>query len=114
MSGESQLGVVKIRRGIFESDSLNLLLFVVAFLPVAPVLRKIKQGYSFGKEGKRKINRLLFMDDLKFYGCNANETDGLFQAAILASKDIGMNFGIEKNIALAMKRGKRLNIKGLI
>ena len=54
------------------------------------------------------------MDDLKFYGCNGNETDGLFQAAILASKDIGMNFGIEKCIALAMKRGKRLNIKGLI
>ena len=43
------LGAVKINCGIFQSDSLSSLLFVVSLLSLTLVLRKMEQGYSFGK-----------------------------------------------------------------
>ena len=63
----THLGAVKINCGIFQDESLSLLLFAVSLLPLTLVLRKMKQRYSIGK-GKRKLNHLLFMDDLKLYG----------------------------------------------
>ena len=74
-SGE-ELGEVGIRRGIFQGDTLSPLLFVVAMIPLSLLLNKKTMGYKFGKEGK-KINHLLFMDDLKLYGGNREEVEGL-------------------------------------
>ena len=51
--GMSPLGVINISQSIFHGDSLSSLLFVASLLPITFVLRKIKQGYSFGK-GKVK------------------------------------------------------------
>ena len=62
----TDLGAVKINRGIFPGDSWSPLLFVVSLLPLTLALRKMKQGCSFGK-GKSKLSQLLFMDDLKLY-----------------------------------------------
>ena len=59
-NGES-LGNVKIKRGIFQGDSLSLL-FVIAMIPMTLILRKVKMSYSIGKN-KDSINHLLFMDD---------------------------------------------------
>ena len=50
-SGNSELGVVEIKRGIF---------------PLSLILRKAKAAYEFS-ESKEKIDHLLFMDDLKLY-----------------------------------------------
>ena len=74
-SGE-ELGEVGIRRGIYQGDTLSPLLFVVAMIPLSYLLNKETMGYKFGKEGK-KINHLLFMDDLKLYGGNREEVEGL-------------------------------------
>ena len=63
----THLGAVKINCGIFQDESLSLLLFAVSLLPLTLVLRKMKQRYSISK-GKSKLNHLLFMDDLKLYG----------------------------------------------
>ena len=52
----TDLGSVEINCGIFQSDSLSPLLFVVSLLPLRPVLHKMKQGYSFDK-GKIKLNQ---------------------------------------------------------
>jgi len=73
-SGE-ELGEVGIRRGIFQGDTLSPLLFVVAMIPLSYLLNKETMGYKFGKEGK-KINHLLFMDDLKLYGGNRRRWKG--------------------------------------
>ena len=61
------IGALKINRGIFPGDSPSPLLFIVSLLPLTLLLRKMKQGYSFGK-GKSKLHYFLFMDDLKLYG----------------------------------------------
>ena len=65
-SGNSQLGEVKIKRGIFQGDSLSHLVFVLALIPLSLILRKAKTAYEL-RESKEKINHLLFMDDLKLY-----------------------------------------------
>ena len=44
MSGNQRLGNVRIRRGIFQGDSLSPLLFVLSMIPLTLVLRK--QRYS--------------------------------------------------------------------
>ena len=63
-SNQEVLGTVDIKRGIFQGDSLSPLLFVIIMIPLSLILRA---GYQLKKEGC-KINRLLFMDDLKLYG----------------------------------------------
>ena len=60
-SGNSELGEVEIKRGIFQGDSLSPLVFVLALIPLNLILRKGKAAYEF-LESKEKINHLLFMD----------------------------------------------------
>ena len=103
---------MKINRGIFQGDSLSPLLFVVSLLPLALVLRKMKQGYSFGKE-KSKLNHLLFMGDLKLHGASQPDIDSLIQTVYIVTHDIGMRSGIDKCVVLAMRRGKESKCEGI-
>ena len=65
-SGNSELGEVEIKRGIFQGDSLSPLVFVLALIPLSLILRKAKAAYEFS-ESKKKTSHLLFMDDFKLY-----------------------------------------------
>ena len=65
-SGNSELGEVEIKTNIFQGDSLSPLVIVLALIPLSLIFRKAKAAYEFS-EGKKKINHLLFMDDLKLY-----------------------------------------------
>ena len=69
------------------------------------VLRKAKAAYDFS-ERKDKINHLLFIDDLKLYSQSEKGLDSLVQAVCIFSKNVGMEFGIEKSAMLVMKKGK--------
>ena len=80
-------------------------MFVLALIPLSLILRKAKAAYEFS-ESKEKINRLLFMDDLKFYCRNEKELDSLVQTVRVFREDIGMEFGIEKCAMLVMEKGK--------
>ena len=104
-SGNSELGEVEIKRGIFPGDSLSPLVFVLALIPLSLILRKAKAAYEFS-ESKEKINHLLFMDDLKLYSRSEKGLDSLVQTVRVLSEDIGMEFGIEKYAMLAMEKGK--------
>ncbi len=108
-----ELGEVSIRRGIFQGDSLSPLLFVVAMIPLTSLLRREEMGYRFGQEGK-KINHLLFMDDLKMYGRSAEEVDKLCGVVHKFSEDIGMKFGMEKCAVLEVKNGVKVKSKGVV
>ena len=102
------LGALKINRGIFQGDSLSPLLFVVSLLPLTLVLRKVKQGYRFGK-GKSKLNHVLFMEYLKLYGGSQLDNESLMQTVSTVTDDTGMAFRIGKCEVLAMC--KNLNMK---
>ena len=105
------LAEVRIRRGIFQGDSLSPLLFVMSLIPLTMVLRKANAGYQF--TGGEKINNLLYMDDLKLYAKNEQQLDSLVQTVRTFSEDIGMQFGIDKCALIILKRGKRTVCEGI-
>ena len=84
------------------------MLFVVALIPVAIILRMLKQGYSFEKR-KERLNNLSFMDDLTLYGSSDNEIDSLVDIVKVMSGDIGMQFVFEKCAGLKIKKGKKVH-----
>ena len=53
------------------------------------------------------------MDELKLYAENEKELDSLVQTVKVFSKDIGMDFGIEKCSMLVIKRGKKTTSDGI-
>ena len=53
-SGNSVLGEVEIKRGIFQGDSLSPLEFVLTLSPLTLILRKAKAAYEFS-ESEDKI-----------------------------------------------------------
>ena len=107
------LGEVDIRRGIFQGDSLSPLLFIVIMLPLSMLLRKEKKlGYLFGSGGK-SINHLVFMDDIKLYGKSEKELDALVELVRVFSRDIGMEFGVDKCAVVGMKKGVRVHCEGI-
>ena len=108
----SELGEVDIKRGIFQGDSLSSLVFVLALIPLGLILRKAKATYEFSGI-KEKINHLLFIDDLKLHNRNEKELDSLVQAVRIFSKDIGMEFGIEKCAMLVTEKEKIVKSVGI-
>ena len=105
-SGNSELGEVEIKRGIFQGDSLSPL------SPLSLILRKAKAAYEFS-ESKEKINHLLFMDDLKLYSRSEKGLDSLVQTVRVFSEDIGMEFGMEKCAMSVMEKGKIVKSVGI-
>ena len=101
----------KIKRGIFQGDSLSQLLFVVCLIPLAQILRKVKCEYAL-KSGD-KLSHLQFMDDLKLFAKDEKEINGLLSTAQIFSNDIQMEFGIKKCGILVMKRGKATSTEGI-
>ena len=69
---------------------------MIALIPLTYILRKSRPGYEFAKNGK-KINHLLYMDDLKLFAKNEKDLDSLIQSVRVFSTDIGMQFGV-KNV----------------
>ena len=86
-SGNSELGEVEIKRGIFQGDSLSPLVFVLALIVLSLILRKVKAEYEFS-ESKEKISHLLFMDDLKLCSQSEKGLDSLVQTVCVFSQDI--------------------------
>ena len=54
---------VKILRGIFQGDALLLIIFVIAMIPLSRIIRKCTVGYKL-REVQKKINQLMYVDDL--------------------------------------------------
>ena len=45
--GNSELGEVEVRRGIFQGDSLFPLVFVLTLIPLSLILKNAKAAYEF-------------------------------------------------------------------
>ena len=108
----TNLGEVKVTRGIFQGDSLSPLLFVICMIPLSLVLRKTKAYYEWGNKQYR-INHLLFMDDLKLFGKTKDQIDFLVQTVQIFSEDIGMEFGLKKCGSLVLRKVKLIAGEGL-
>ena len=94
-ASQSRHGNVKIKRGIFQGDSLSPLLFVMTMIPLTLMLRKTNIFYEVRKKGER-INHLLFMDDLKLFTKTVDQIGSLVNTVRIFSEDIKMGFGLSK------------------
>ena len=109
---------LSIDRGIFQGDSLSPLLFCLALIPISNELNSTGYGYRIQN---RTVSHLLYMDDLKLYGKNDDQLQGLVQTVKNMSDDIGMEFGLDKCAKATFRRGKvtstsniNLNTKDMI
>ena len=107
------LGGVRIKRGVFQGDSLSPLLFVLSMIPLTILLKRENIGYKCGKEQKI-INHLLYMDDLKLYGRSEQELESLIDVVRVFSRDIGMEFGLNKCAVLVLKQGIKVRCEGIV
>ena len=57
---------VRIKRGIFQGDNLSPLLFGLVMISLTWALRQTMASYEV-KRGGKKINHLLFRDDLDLF-----------------------------------------------
>ena len=111
-AGGDELGEVNINRGIFQGDSLSPLLFIIVMIPLTMLIRRENLGYKWG-HGGYLLNHLLFMDDLKLYGKSLRELDDLVEVVRVYSRDIGMEFGIDKCAVLVLKAGVKTRCDGI-
>ena len=85
-------------------------MFVICLIPLSNTLRKLNAGYQLGKGQHKKINYLLFMDDLKLYGNSEKEAERLTSTVRIFSKDVVMEFGTNKCAYVTMIAVKPVSV----
>ena len=111
-SGILETGPISIKRGIFQGDSLNPLLFTMSLNPLSRELQKTGYGYQLDKQ--TKISHLFHVDDLKLYGTSDNQLNGLISTVKKVSDDIQMEFGLDKCAKATFKRDKKVSAEGIL
>ena len=71
-------------------------------IPLNHIPRKCTAGYKLSRS-QEKVNHLMYMDDIKLFAKNEKELETLIHTVRIYSRDIGMEFGIEKCAMLVMK-----------
>ncbi|XP_044760181.1 uncharacterized protein LOC123317642 [Coccinella septempunctata] len=107
--GMKQSRSIKIRRGVFQGDTLSAIWFCMAINPLSALLRNTEYGYVIDKQRSIRINHSLYIDDLKLYGANFEQIKRLLEIVSLFSESIGMSFGVDKCATLEVRRGKIQN-----
>ena len=82
-------------KGIFQGDSLSVLLFFLSVNSLSFLLHKL-QGYACGKHKNYNVTHNFFVDDLKLYASSINTAKKQLDLVTEFSKDTGMTFGDDK------------------
>uniref|UniRef100_H3AA25 Reverse transcriptase domain-containing protein n=1 Tax=Latimeria chalumnae TaxID=7897 RepID=H3AA25_LATCH len=98
--------VVRIKRGIFQGDSLSPLWFCLALNQLSKMLRNSGYGYSLGRRPTVLVSHLFYMDDLKLYAKNSDQLQSMLELVSSFSKSIVMEIGVDKCAILHAKQGK--------
>ena len=105
--GGLETGPIRIKRRIFQGDSLSPLLFTMSLNPLSQELQKT--GYGYQLDEQTKIKHLFYVDDLKLYGTSDNQLTGLINTVKNVSDDIKMELGLDKCANTSFKRGKKVS-----
>ena len=97
--------IIKYLNGIFQGDTLSVLLFVLCLNPLSFLLQKLK-GYSYGKSRNYTLTHNFFVDDLKLYTSSIRILKKQLDLVTKFSKDIGMKFRQEKCAYIKIEKGK--------
>ena len=104
---------IGIRRGIFQGDSLSPLWFCLALNPLSTLLMDSKLGFRL-RRGGELISHLLYMDDLKLYASKRSDLVSLLKITQNFSKDIGMEFGVDKCAVINVERGRVVSSENIV
>ena len=101
---------IKIKRGIFQGDTLSPLLFIIAINPLSLLLNRKCTGYSLGG---LNVTHSLYMDDVKGYCSSYVNVKKMVLLIERFSHDIGMSFGLGKCKVVNLKAGKYASLGGV-
>ncbi|XP_068224472.1 uncharacterized protein [Palaemon carinicauda] len=106
-----------IKRGIFQGDSLSLLLFWLTIDPFSKILNYLNTGYDLNKSrgGKdnERVNHLFFMHDLKLYADLEEKLEELVRIFHRFSSYICMEFGLDNCAKITMNIRKKVTLEGI-
>ncbi|KAA5587121.1 hypothetical protein F3H15_36965, partial [Pseudomonas aeruginosa] len=105
MTSSAAPNLIRIKRGIFQGDSLSPLWFCLARNPLSTLLKDSTLGYRL-RRGAEAISHLLFMDDLKLFASKKPDLMSLLKITDSFSKAIVMEFGVDKCAFIDVQRGK--------
>ena len=109
--GVLETGPSRIKRGIFQGDSLNPLLFTMSLNLLSQELQKT--GYGYQLDEQTNINHLFYVDGLKLYGTSDNQLTRLINTVKNVSDDIKMEFGLDTCAKASFNRGKKVSAEGI-
>lgn len=98
-------GVIRILRGIYQGDSLSPIIFVLCLVPLSHAIRALGNGYRV-ESANTTISHLLFVDDLKLFAENDKALKKQLKTVGEVSRDIRMDFGLDKCAKACFKNGK--------
>ena len=96
--------VINFLNGIFQGDSISVLLFILSLNSLSYMLGKLN-GYNYGNDRRKTITHNFFVDDLKLYDSTINVTKKQLDLVTPFSKDICMDFGTDKCVYLKIEKG---------
>ena len=88
------------RNSLNREISLSIKEDIVAIDPLSKILQEQVAGYDLSKgrseKGRKRVNHLVNMDDLKIYAETDQKLSQLIEEAYKFSRDINMEFCIDK------------------
>ncbi|XP_044758044.1 uncharacterized protein LOC123316095 [Coccinella septempunctata] len=106
VKGTIRSGLVDIKRGIFQGDTLSCIWFCLALNPLSKLLNNTNYGYVINKQRGVRISHRLYIDDLKIYASSFEQLQRQLEIVSAFSDSIKMEIGIDKCATLEVKRGK--------
>ena len=99
---------ITYNKGVLQGDFLSVILFILSLNPLSFLLNKTN-GYKTGLGTliEKILTHLFFVDDLKLYGSNLEQSKLQLEIVTKFSKDIGMEFGEDKCGYIYIERGTR-------
>ena len=99
---------IRFHKGIFQGDSLSVILFILSVNPLSQLLKQLK-GYAADNKRTTNITHNFFIDDLKLFAGTLNNLKKLLDIVTTFSKDIDMQFGVDKCAYIQISGGKQVN-----
>ena len=107
------LGNIKIRKGIFQGESVSPLHFVISLFPLSLLRNRENLGYQLKDSNDVHISHRLYMDDLKLNSDTQENMQRLVNITCTFSSDIAMEFGLDKCATVNIIKGKLGDVKSI-